>query len=46
MFKIDQFTAANEAAIDQFAKFAQLSLANVEKLAQIGLGARRRQGRA
>lgn len=41
MFKIDQFTAANEAAIDQYAKFAQLSLANLEKLAQFGLGAAR-----
>ena len=41
MFTNDQFTAANEAAIDQFAKFAQLSLANVEKLAQIGLAASR-----
>ena len=41
MFKIDQFTAANEAAIDQFAKFAQLSLANIEKFAQISLAASR-----
>jgi phasin family protein len=41
MFKIDQFTAANEAAIDQFANLAQLSLANLEKFAQIGLGAAR-----
>src|SRR5687767_6894034 len=41
MFKIDQFTAANEAAIDQFAKFAQMSLANLEKFAQLGLGAAR-----
>lgn len=41
MFKIDQFTAANEAAIDQFAKFAQLSLFNLEKFAQLGLGAAR-----
>ena len=41
MFKIDQFTAANEAAIDQFAKFAQLSLANIEKFAHIGLAASR-----
>jgi phasin family protein len=41
MFKIDQFTAANEAAIDQFAKFAQLSLANIEKFATIGLAASR-----
>lgn len=41
MLKIDQLTAANEAAINQFAQFAQLSLANFEKLAQIGLGAAR-----
>ena len=41
MFKIDQLTAANEAAINQFAHFAQLSLANFEKLAQLGLGAAR-----
>jgi len=41
MFKIDQFTAANEAAIDQFNKFAQLSLANIEKFAHIGLAASR-----
>jgi phasin family protein len=41
MFKIDQFAAANEAAINQFTQFAQLSLANVEKLAQLGLGAAR-----
>lgn len=41
MFKIDQLTAANEAAIDQFAQFAQLSLANIEKLAQLGLAATR-----
>jgi len=41
MFKIDQFSAANEAAIDQFAKFAQLSLFNLEKFAQLGLGAAR-----
>jgi len=41
MFKIDQLTAANEAAITQFAQFAQLSLANLEKLAQLGLGAAR-----
>lgn len=37
MIKIDQLTAANEAAINQFAYFAQLSLANVEKLASFGL---------
>jgi phasin family protein len=41
MFKIDQFTAANEAAISQFNHFAQLSLANIEKFAQIGLAATR-----
>ena len=41
MFKIDQFTAANEAAINQFAHFAQLSLFNLEKFAQLGLGAAR-----
>jgi phasin family protein len=41
MFKIDQFTAANEAAIDQFTQLAQLSLANLEKFAQLGLGAAR-----
>ena len=37
MFKIDQFTAANEAAINQFAQFAQLGLANVERFASLGL---------
>jgi phasin family protein len=41
MFKIDQFAAANEAAIDQFTHFAQLSLVNLEKFAQLGLGAAR-----
>ena len=41
MFKIDQFTAANEAAFSQFTHFAQLSLANMEKFAQLGLGAAR-----
>ena len=41
MFKIDQLSAANEAAIEQFSHFAQLSLANYEKLAEIGLGAAR-----
>ena len=41
MFKIDQFTAANEAAIDQFAKFAQMSIANLEKFASLGLDAAR-----
>ncbi len=41
MFKIDQLTAANEAAIDQFAHFAKLSVANAEKLTELGLGAAR-----
>ena len=41
MIKIDQFTAANEAAIEQFSYFAKLSLANVEKFAELGLGAAR-----
>ncbi len=41
MFKIDQLTAANEAAINQFAYFAQLSLANVERFAEISLGVAR-----
>jgi phasin family protein len=39
--KIEQFTAANEAAIEQFSYFAKLSLSNVEKFAQLGLGAAR-----
>ena len=41
MIKIDQFTAANEAAIEQFSYFAKLSIANVEKFAELGLGAAR-----
>jgi phasin family protein len=41
MFKIDQFSAANEAAINQFAYFAQLSLANVERFTELGLNAAR-----
>jgi phasin family protein len=41
MLKIDQFTAANEAAIDQFAFFAKLSISNLEKFAELGLGAAR-----
>ncbi len=41
MFKIDQFAAANEAAINQFTYFAQLSLANAERFAELGLGAAR-----
>ena len=41
MFKIDQLSAANEAAINQFAYFAQLSLANAERLAELSLDAAR-----
>jgi len=41
MFKIDQLTAANEAAINQFTYFAQISLANVERFTELGLGAAR-----
>ena len=41
MFKIDQFTAANEAAINQFAYFSQLALANVERFTELGLAASR-----
>ena len=41
MLKVDQFTAANEAAIEQFSYFAKLSLANVEKFAEMGLEAAR-----
>ena len=41
MFKIDQFTAANEAALNQFTYFAQLSLANFERFTELGLGAAR-----
>ena len=41
MFKIDQFAAANEAAINQITHFAQLSLVNLERFAQLGLGAAR-----
>jgi phasin family protein len=41
MFKIDQLTAANEAAIDQFSHFAKLSVANAEKFAELSLGAAR-----
>jgi phasin family protein len=41
MFKIDQITAANEAAINQFTYFAQLSLANVERFTELGLDAAR-----
>ena len=39
--QFSQFSAANEAAINQFAHFAQLSLANLEKFAEIGLDAAR-----
>jgi len=41
MFKIDSITAANEAAINQFAQFAELSLASAERFAAIGLTAAR-----
>ena len=41
MFKVEQFSVTNEAAINQFAHFAQLSLANLEKFAEIGLDAAR-----
>lgn len=41
MFKVDQLAAANEAAIDQFSYFAKLSISNLEKLAELGLGAAR-----
>ena len=41
MFKIDQLTAANEAAIAQFTQFATLSLANVERFTALGLDAAR-----
>ncbi|HXZ49224.1 MAG TPA: phasin family protein [Usitatibacter sp.] len=41
MFKIDQLAAANEAAIEQMTQLAQLSLANAERFAELGLGAAR-----
>lgn len=41
MIKMDQFNAANEAAVEQFSYFAKLALANVEKFSQLGLGAAR-----
>lgn len=41
MFKIDSITAANEAALTQFTRFAQLSLANAERFAELSLGAAR-----
>jgi len=41
MIKTDQFAAVNEAAIDQFSYFAKLSLSNLEKFTELGLGAAR-----
>ncbi|HET7731822.1 MAG TPA: phasin family protein [Usitatibacter sp.] len=41
MLKIDQLAAANEAAVEQFTYLANLSLANVEKFAALGLQASR-----
>ena len=41
MIKTDQFALVNEAAIDQFAYFAKLSLSNLEKFTELGLGAAR-----
>ena len=41
MLKFDQFAAANEAAINQYSYFAQLTLANFERFAELGLGAAR-----
>ncbi len=41
MIKVDQYAAANEAAIEQFTHFAKLSLANYEKFAELSLGAAR-----
>jgi phasin family protein len=41
MLKIENFAAANEAAIEQFTQLAQLSLANAERFAELGLGAAR-----
>jgi len=41
MIKIDQFSAANQAAIEQFAHFAELSFGNIEKFTELGLGAAR-----
>lgn len=41
MIKIDRFAAAHEAAIEQFNQFARLSLANIERFAELGLGAAR-----
>ena len=41
MFKIDQLAAANEAAVEQFAFFAKISLGNIEKLTELNLTAAR-----
>ena len=41
MLKIDTFSAANDAAIEQFTQLAQLSLANAQRFAELGLGAAR-----
>jgi phasin family protein len=41
MFKIDNIAAANQAAIDQFSYFAELSFSNVEKFAELGISAAR-----
>ena len=41
MIKVDQFSAANEAAVHQFSQLAQLSLENFEKFAEISLDAAR-----
>ena len=41
MSKIDPFAAANAATIEQFSYFAKLSLANMEKFAELGLNAAR-----
>jgi hypothetical protein len=41
MVKFEQVSAANEAAIQQFSYFAKLSIANVEKFAELGLSAAR-----
>jgi phasin family protein len=41
MLKIQNFAAANEAAIEQFTQLAQLSLSNAERFAELGLGVAR-----
>lgn len=41
MIKLDQFSAANEAAVHQFAQLAQLSFENFEKFAGLSLDAAR-----